>query len=259
MWETFTDVVAFEADIVYEGQADLVASLRSNTNVGLRRIRGTGRDLYHRLSENPDLERVFYRYMRSWSQLANSLLVRKVDFRGVTTVLDVGGGDGVNAIALAQAHPHLTIEVLEISATAHIARQAIARSGLTQRITVRECDMFQDPFPAGVDCVLFAHQLVIWSPEENIALLRNAHEALVPGGRAVIFSSMSNEDGDGPLMAALDSVYFAAVPAEGGMIYGWHQYEDWLCEAGFSEIERVPFGSWTPHGALVAVKESCPA
>ncbi|MCP2257816.1 dimerization domain-containing protein [Streptoalloteichus tenebrarius] len=253
-WEIFANVVAFEAHIVYEGQADFVASLRDNTNVGLRRIRGTGRDLYHRFAENPHLERVFYRYMRSWSELANPALLKEVDFGGVKKVLDVGGGDGVNAIALAQAHPHLEVTVLEIPATGPITRRRVADSGLSERITVHECDMFRDPFPTGADCVLFSHQLVIWDPERNVELLRRAHAALPPGGQVVIFSSISDDDGDGPLMAALDSVYFAALPAEGGMIYAWRQYEEWLRAAGFARSRRVPCASWTPHGILVATR-----
>ncbi|SHG69671.1 methyltransferase [Streptoalloteichus hindustanus] len=253
-WENFANVVAFEAHIVYEGQADFVESLRDNTNVGLRRIRGTGRDLYHRFAENPHLERVFYRYMRSWSELANPLLLQKVDFGRVKKVLDVGGGDAVNAIALAGEHPHLEVTVLEIPATGPIARRRIADSGLSDRVSVHECDIFRDPFPTGADCVLFSHQLVIWEPEQNVELLRRAHEALPPGGQTVIFSSISDDDGDGPLMAALDSVYFAALPAEGGMIYAWRQYEEWLREAGFTRIHRLPCAAWTPHGIIAATK-----
>lgn len=255
MWRIFSDVVDFEADIVYEGQADLVESLRKNTNAGLRRIPGQGRDLYHRLAENPELERVFYRYMCSWSKLGNSLLIDKVDFGTVTRVLDVGGGDGVNAVALAEAYPRLRVEILEIPASAPIARQEIARRGLADRVTVTECDFFEDAFPTDCDCVLFAHQLVIWRPDENVALLRRAYEALPPGGRVVVFNSVSYDEGDGPVMAALDSVYFAAVPAEGGMIYCWQQYEDWLLESGFCNVERIPFDAWTPHGALIATKQ----
>lgn len=253
-WQTFADIVAFEAEIVYDGQADLVASLRENTNVGLRRIRGTGRDLYHRFAENPEMERVFYQYMASWSKLGNSLLVRQVDFSDVTRLLDVGGGDGVNAVALAEAYPQLQVQILEIPASAPIARREIARRGLSERVTVHECDIHHDAFPAGADCVLFAHQLVIWRPEENVALLRRGYDALRPGGRVVVFNSFSNDEGDGPLMAALDSGYFAAIPAEGGMIYRWEQHESWLRDAGFSDVRRVPFQEWTPHGALIATK-----
>jgi hypothetical protein len=255
-WSIFTSVVAFEAHIVYEAQTDFTESLRLNTNVGLRRIRGVGRDLYHRFHENPHIERVFYRYMRSWSELSNPFLLENGEFSAVKKVLDVGGGDAVNAIALAQAHPHLDITVMEIPATGPIARRRIEEAGLSERITVHEGDMFADEFPTDVDCVLFSHQMVIWEPEENISLMQRAYEALPEGGRCVIFNSVSNDEGDGPLMAALDSVYFAALPAKGGMIYAWQQYEQWLADAGFdrAKITRKAARTWTPHGIISAVK-----
>lgn len=255
-WQIFKDVVAFEQYIVYAGQVDFTASLRENSNVGLRQVPGKGRDLYHRLAENPDMQSVFYRYMHSWSELSNPLLFRHVDFATARRVLDMGGGDGVNAIELARKFPHLEITILEIPGNAAVARSKIAGAGLSDRIKVHEHDMFEGNYPEGYDCVLFVHQLVIWTPEENIQLLRNAYRALSPGGRVVIFSSISDDAGTGPVMAALDSVYFAAIPAEGGMIYAWHQYEQWLREAGFTKIARQACGTWTPHGVVWAMKES---
>jgi L-tyrosine C(3)-methyltransferase len=254
-WQIFKDVVAFEQYICYLGQADFTESLRSNRNVGLCRVPGSATDLYRRLSENPHLQRVFYRYMHSWSELSNPLLFRNLDLSNAHKLLDVGGGDGVNAIGLVKAFPHLEVTVLELSGGANIARRKVAEAGLADRITIIEHDMFHGKFPEGNDCVLFSHQLVIWVPEENIALLKSAYQALKPGGRVAIFSSISNDEGSGPLMAALDSVYFAAIPAEGGMIYAWHQYEEWLREAGFKSFERVECGTWTPHGLICGYKE----
>ncbi|WP_309251884.1 methyltransferase family protein, partial [Lonsdalea populi] len=46
-WQRFKDTVAFEHYIVYEGQIDFTESLQKNTNVGLRRFPGEGRDIYH--------------------------------------------------------------------------------------------------------------------------------------------------------------------------------------------------------------------
>ncbi|MEU1596274.1 methyltransferase [Streptomyces sp. NPDC005708] len=255
-WPKIKDTVGFEQHIVYEGQADFVDSLRQNTNVGLRRIPGDDPDLYHRFAGHPRLEDVFYRYMRSWSELANEHLVRKLDLTGARRLLDCGGGDAVNAIALARHNPGLDVTVLEIPASAKVTEARIAEAGLASRVSVHPCDMFADPFPADMDCVLFAHQLVIWTPEENTALLRKAHDALRPGGRAVVFNSMSHDEGDGPLIAALDSVYFASLPAEGGMIYPWRVHEQCLREAGFGAVERMTVPGWTPHGIIVATKEA---
>lgn len=255
-WQRFKDTVAFEQYVVYEGQLDFTESLRANSNVGLRRVRGTGRDLYHRLSENPHMESVFYKYMRSWSEIANEHLVEKLDLSGSRRLLDCGGGDAVNSIALAKANPHLSSTILEIPATAPITEKKIEEAGLSDRIDVKPGDMHADEFPTGYDTVMFAHQLVIWTPEENTALLRKAYETLPEGGRVIIFNSMSNDEGDGPVVAALDSVYFAALPAEGGMIYPWKTYEECLRKAGFDEsgFERIEFPGWTPHGVIIATK-----
>ncbi|WP_066927775.1 methyltransferase [Streptomyces sp. NBRC 110611] len=253
-WTHIVNTVAFEQHIVYEGQADFTESLRRDTNVGLRRIPGDEPGLYRRLARNPHLEEVFYRYMRSWSQLANAHLVRRLDLSHARTLLDCGGGDAVNAIALAEANPHLRVTVLDIPAAVPMAEESVRRAGLSDRITVRGHDLFTDPFPTGFDCVLFAHQLVIWTPEENTELLRKAHTALEPGGRVVVFNSMSDDTGDGPLIAALDSVYFACLPAEGGMIYPWSRHEASLGAAGFVDLRRIPLPTWTPHGILIGSK-----
>ncbi|WP_344821380.1 methyltransferase [Actinocorallia longicatena] len=252
-WEIIRDVIGFEAHIVYPGQQDFTESLRENTNVGLRRIPGNGPDLYQRLSETPFLQNVFYKYMRSWSELANPLLIEKTDLSGVTTLLDAGGGDAVNAIDLARAHPHLRITVLEIEQTAPIARRKIVEHGLEDRVQVVVGSIFE-PYAGEYDCVLFSHQFVIWTEEENVRLLRNAHAALRPGGRVIVFNSITDDTGDGPLMGALDSVYFTALPAEGGMIYPWRDYAAWLDEAGFTGIELIPCRSWTPHGIATGTK-----
>ncbi|GAA3414850.1 methyltransferase [Streptosporangium vulgare] len=72
-------------------------------------------------------------------------------------------------------------------------------------------DIFNDPYPEGHDAVLFANQLVIWSPEQNRDLLRKAHAALPEGGRVMVFNVMSGDTGDGPLYSALDNAYFATL------------------------------------------------
>jgi L-tyrosine C(3)-methyltransferase len=253
-WEIIEDLVTFEARIVYPAQVDFVEALRRDTNVGLRRFPGEGSDLYHRLAATPALERLFYRCMRSWSRLSNPVLVAEADLDGVRRVLDVGGGDGVNAIELAKANPDVHFTVLDLPGATAIARRNIAEHGLGDRITACEGDIFADPFPPGHDCVLFANQLVIWSATENLALLHKAYETLPHGGRTLIFSAISDDDGDGPLYAALDNVYFATLPADRSMIYPWSQYEDWLTAVGFSTVERLPGGTWTPHGVVSATK-----
>jgi predicted O-methyltransferase YrrM len=254
-WETFVAAVGFEAHISYPGLADFPASLRANSNVGLRRIPGDGPTLYHRLTRDEELSAVFFRYMHAWSEMVNHYLVELVDFSRVSRVLDVGGGDGVNAIALASAFPRLEVTVLELAQVVPRVVRRISEAGLADRVRAVAGDMFAEDLPAGYDCMLFAHQMQIWPLEKDTELLRRAHAALPPGGMVVIINSMSDDTRDGPLFAALDSAYFAAIPGGGGMIYSWSQLEGCLRRAGFSRTERVRCeGAWTPHGIILGTK-----
>jgi len=245
----------FQARIVYPGQLDFLDSLTSNHNVGLRRFPGAGKDLYTRITEDPSLEAVFFDFMSAWSAESLPLLLDAVDFSGCRCLADVGGGDATIAVDLARAYPDLAVRLLDIPPVCALAEERIRGHGLADRVRTVSSSAFQDEFPSGCDCFLFAHFLVIWAPEQNVALLRKAHDALPPGGRVVIFNSIASDEEDGPLFGALDSAYFMAVPAPGGLIYSWIDYQGWLHTAGFDDVQRIPCHSWwTPHGVLIGVK-----
>src|SRR5262249_50383096 len=106
-WSIFRDLVMFEASIAYLSHSEYVVALRSATNAGLRWFPGTEPDLYRRLNNSPQLMELFYQCMNSWSRVSNSILSQSTWFEGCSHVLDVGGGDAVNALALANAFPSL--------------------------------------------------------------------------------------------------------------------------------------------------------
>ena len=253
-WKEFYDVVLFEAKIVYRGSIDYVESLQQNKNVGLRQFKGQGPDLYNRLHEDPGLDQVFYNFMGSWSKLVTPLWLEKIDFSNFHTVVDVGGGDATNSIALAKAFPNVKITLMDIPDSCKIAQKHIDQNQLTDRIQVMGADIFVDEFPQNQDCFLFIHVLVIWSLEKNTTLLRRAYEALKPGGSLIIFNMMTSDQEDGPLMAALDSSYFVSIPHEGGMIYTWSDHEQCLRDAGFTQMRRIDCDFWAPSGIIIATK-----
>jgi hypothetical protein len=193
VWEIFRDLVEFEASIVYLSHSDYVESLKKNTNAGLHWFPGTEPDLYRRLEHSPRLLELFYRCMNSWSRVANAILTQSGWFDGCQHVLDVGGGDGVNALALVGAFADLRVTILDLEGAISIARQKVERSGLGFRIQVAAGDMFTMAYPDGCDCVLLANQVAIWSPTDNLRLVTRAYDALpaivlcLPGGSALFF------------------------------------------------------------------------
>lgn len=254
-WEVFKSLVLFQAYIVYPGQVDYLESLIAGQNVGIRRYPGEGHTLYEKFRFDPRTKHVFYLYMNKYSDYANPSVFKYLDFENDRTVLDVGGGGGSNAIALAAKYPHAQVTLLDLAATQQICEEEIRKHQLCERIHFRVCDIFKDPFPRGFDSVLFFHELVIWNPAQITALLSKAYQALNHDGRVIIFNSVSDDSEDGPLMAALDTVYFRSVAAGQGMIYPWKDYEEMLSHAGFRRVTKIRCDTWTPHGIVIGHKE----
>ncbi len=245
-------ILGWQALIVYPGEIDFVEALRSNTNVGLRRFPGNEGNLYERLAHDPELEKVFHDAMSSLSRSANAILAGAIDLRGIRHLVDAGGGDGTNAISLAKANPHLRVTVFDAPSVCRLAESNFAKAGLADRLGVHPGNLFTTPFPTGIDAVLLAHMMTIWSLEKDTALLKRVYDALPPKGKAIIFNMMGSDDEDGPLTAVLGSPYFLTIATGEGMLYSWREYEECLRRAGFKEIQRVALPR--DHGALIGVK-----
>jgi tRNA A58 N-methylase Trm61 len=251
--ESIAPVLGWQAHIVYPGLQDFLASLRAGTNVALRRFPGSGNTLYERLVSHPELEQIFQRAMSALSTQANRRIVEAYDLGRYTHIVDAGGGDGTNAIALAKRYPALKVTVYDSESVCELARQRIAAAGMSERVFTWVGNFLDDPFPPGVDAILFCHIFTIWSMERNLELLRKCAQSLPAGGAVVLFNMMGDDDDSGPVSTALGSPYFLAIATGEGMLHSWKDYEQAMLAAGFSRVTRVgdlPLN----HGLLIAHK-----
>ncbi len=248
----WVQMLGWQRHIVYPGLVDFVDSLKANANLGLRNFKGTEDNLYARLSHDKKLEKIFQDAMSSLSLSANTMLAEKVPLQGVKHLVDCGGGDGTNAMQIAKHNPHLKVTVFDRASVCEIARKNIERQGFAARVGTHEGDLFSTKFPKDIDAVLLAHLLTIWSPENNIKLLRRVHEALAPGGRVLIFNMIGHDDQVGPMTTALGSPYFLAIATGEGMLYSGAEIEEFLHQAGFQKTERLTLPR--DHMVLVGIK-----
>lgn len=249
----FAPVLGWQAHIVYPGLIDFLESLRQHRNVGLRQFPGRGETLYERLVSHPELERVFQDAMSGLSRQANAHLLSTVDLTPYRHLVDMGGGNGTNAIAIAKKFPHLRVTVFDSKSVCEIAATNIAAAELEDRVDTHPGELFADPFPAGADVFLFSHMFTIWSLEKNRALLAKTYAALPPGGSVLVFNMMGRDDDTGPVSTALGSPYFLAIATGEGMLYSWQDHEQQIRAAGFAKIARVD-GLPLDHGLLVGTK-----
>lgn len=247
-------ILGWQAHIVYPGMQDFVASLKQNRNAGLDRFAGTEPTLYQRLTHDKPLQKVFQDAMSSLSKQANSFLPAAMDFSKYKLVVDAGGGDGTNALAIADRYPTVKACVFDSAAVCEYAQQNIQRAGMTGRVFSWPGNFFHDNFPPDTDCVVYCHILTIWSMDNNRLLLKRAFDALPAGGAVVIFNMMGADDDSGPLSAALGSPYFLAIATGEGMLHSWKDYEAALRDTGFKQTIRLDQGLPLDHGILVGIR-----
>ncbi len=247
-------ILGWQAHIVYPGMQDFVSSLKQNRNVGLDRFAGTEPTLYQRLTHDKPLQKVFQDAMSALSKQANSFLPAAMDFGKYKQVVDAGGGDGTNAIAIANHYPSIKTYVFDSAPVCEHAQQNIRQAGMVDRVSTWPGNFFQDPFPPDTDCIIYCHILTIWSMDHNRILLKRTFDALPEGGAVVIFNMMGADDDSGPLSTALGSPYFLAIATGEGMLHPWKDYEAVLKDVGFKQTVRLDQGLPLDHGILVGIK-----
>lgn len=247
-------ILGWQAHIVYPGMQDFVASLKENRNAGLQRFAGDEPTLYQRLTHDKPLQTVFQDAMSALSKQANSFLPAAMDFSKYRHIVDAGGGDGTNAMAIAKRYPTVRTSVFDSASVCEHAKANIAQQGMSERVSTWPGNFFTDAFPPDTDCIVFCHILTIWSMENNKLLLKRTYEALPQGGALVIFNMMAADDDSGPLSTALGSPYFLAIATGEGMLHPWKDYENTLKQVGFTQTHRIDQGLPLDHGILVGIK-----
>ncbi|KAM3369890.1 hypothetical protein ACQJBY_017641 [Aegilops geniculata] len=115
--------------------------------------------------------------MGSDSRYMAELVVRECGevFTGVTSLVDVGGGNGTMAAAIAKAFPHVKCSVLDLP---HVIQGVSAH----ESVEFAAGDMMEYVPPA--DAVLLKCVLHNWSDEDCVKILTKCREAIAQGAKA---------------------------------------------------------------------------
>jgi SAM-dependent methyltransferase len=149
--------------------------------------------------------------------------------------LDLGGGPGSYAIALAKRHPRLKGVVMDQNVA--IARQLIRQAGLETRLKVKAGSIFTDALGSGYDAVLISNVLHVFGEEENRRLLRRIRTAMKPGGKVFVVEFFLDATRTSPAKSAVFSVLMYLFTAT-GRCYSWREVESWLKKLGFAKFKR---------------------
>ncbi len=187
---------------------------------------------------DPGEARTFTAAQHAGSLAAARVLADRVPLAGAGRLLDVGGGSGAFSIALCERNPGLHATVLDFPSVVAVARDYCDGAGLDGRIDLVAGDAVHHPWPAGQDVVLLSYLISALAEREIDAVLAKAHACLRPGGLLVVHDFMLDDDGPGPVTAALWFLQYLAYRSDAVSFSGAGLGER-LREAGFAPADGV--------------------
>ena len=149
------------------------------------RKRMTGSDGFGLLERDPSAASTFNRAMVQRTRLVAKAVAQHYDFSGVTTIVDVGGGQGVLLEELLRANPHLRGVLVDRPHAIDGARALLDQAGVADRCELMPGDFFESQ-PAGADAYLLKNIIHDWDDERASRILRNCHDAMPAGGRLLL-------------------------------------------------------------------------
>ncbi len=160
-----------------------------------------------------------------------------LDFTGVKSLLDLGGGPATYAIAFAQANPSLRATVFDLPRPIEIAQENIRGHGLADRVNTIAGNFLEDDIGSGYDFIWISQILHSHTEEQCRLIIDKSARALNAGGQVVIQDFFLNDDRISPLEAALFSVHMLAV-TPGGRAYTHREAAAMMAAAGLSAPEH---------------------
>jgi 2-polyprenyl-3-methyl-5-hydroxy-6-metoxy-1,4-benzoquinol methylase len=223
--------------ILSPAMTNLQQSITENKPAGLHKIFGTeAKDYYYELSKNADYNQYFTPFMSAFSQININAVATLPMFSKVNRLLDIGGNVGNLAISIAKHHPAINITVYDHPSTAATATQRFKENNWDMRLNAIGGDFLVDAFPAGYDCLLFAHVIDIFCEETNKKLFLKAFQSLAPQGQICVFTPIVHGDADNSFTYKVYNAYFLCLANGKGQFYQPDKIVNWIKEAGFANV-----------------------
>lgn len=163
-------------------------------------------------------------------------------FKGVQSLLDVGGGHGAFAKAIGEVHPHLQLGVFDLPEVVEGAR----RAGI-DGAHFHPGNFFEDPIPEDYDLVSLIRILHDHDDSAAQNLLSSIRSSLTPGKRLLIAEPMAEIPGAEPMGEAFFGFYLWAMGS--GRPRSPKEIQSMLADAGFDRTQVID----TPQPVIASV------
>lgn len=201
----------------------------------------------------PEADRAsFIAAMHSISEPMADGLVAQLGPLTFRHLLDVGGASGTWTLAFLRAVPTATATIFDLPNTITQARQRLANTEFTPRVTLAAGDFYADDLPEGADFAWVSAICHQHSRQHNRKLFAKVFKALAPGGRIAIRDIVMEPCRTQPREGALFAINMLVNTDTGGT-FTLEEYAEDLKAAGF-ENPRLLVKHEAMNSVVVAEK-----
>ena len=152
-----------------------------------------GRPLFEGIAADPDLAATFDDAMTAIHGGETDAMLDAYDFTGIQRLMDVGGGNGSLLAATLARYPTMSGMLFDLAHVVERSASALQAAGVADRCDVVSGDFFE-ALPGGADAILMRHIIHDWPDDKATVILRNAAQAVSPGGRVLVIEMVVPED-----------------------------------------------------------------
>ncbi|WP_426238244.1 methyltransferase [Pararhizobium sp. DWP1-1-3] len=196
-------------------------------------------------TSDPEASLAFFRGTAPSALSFGRRLADMIDFEGVHSAIDIGGGPGHSLIGLRETKPDLQVTLLELPASIMLAKTLLADEPLANGVRFEAGSIVEAPSSTTHDLAILKAVIQVLSREDAAKTIRNTYASLNSAGRILISGvGILNDDRVSPSEAVFYDLTFMNLYPEGAS-YTRREYRDWLSEAGFVDIafDAMPSGS----------------
>jgi hypothetical protein len=144
-----------------------------------------GASLFEYLKQNAGAADSFNRGMTNLSSMLAYAVLMAYDFAGISSIVDVGGGQGKLLEKLLQFNPDIKGTVFDTASTIEKAEQQVGNNPSGRRCAHVTGDFFNS-VPQGADAYLLCGVIHDWDDSRAVRILRNCRRAMAEQGKVLI-------------------------------------------------------------------------
>ena len=192
-----------------------------------------GGNVFAYLENNPEMNEIYNKGMDNSSGMMAMALLSSYSFKGIETMVDIGGGHGLLLKFILEKYPEMTGVLFDQPHVVEKVPQPDAGSPVYGRFRVVSGNFFED-IPAGADAYFMKNVLHAFHDEECLVLLKKIHAAMPATGKLILLETVISPDNQPALGKLLD--FLMMTGTEGGRERTREEFTTLLSRSGFIRI-----------------------